>query len=187
MIKSVQPDFEDQGIEKEYLEELQRLWEHKIIHSQVAEFEGAPPLPPRLSRAERKALEDQNKQSTEGNEEAGPSSQSPADGRSEAPGDSNGHTDADALVGGKRKRSDSNSEVLSGKARAPDPKSNEIGSDLDDTDDDEEANAPGTEGADGEQDMVLCLYDKVCNSFPFLLVKTGKWGVVFWSSRSHQN
>ena len=48
VITNVRQDFEDMGIEKEVLEELQRSWEAKLVATQVAEFDGAAgPPPPR--------------------------------------------------------------------------------------------------------------------------------------------
>ena len=39
VITNVRQDFEDMGIEKEVLEELQRSWEAKLVATQVAEFD----------------------------------------------------------------------------------------------------------------------------------------------------
>ena len=41
VIANVRQDFEDMGIEKEVLEELQRSWEAKLVATQVTEFDGA--------------------------------------------------------------------------------------------------------------------------------------------------
>ena len=41
VIANVRQDFEDMGIEREVLEELQRSWEAKLVATQVTEFDGA--------------------------------------------------------------------------------------------------------------------------------------------------
>lgn len=163
VINNVRQDFEEVGIEKEVLEELQRSWEAKIIATQVAEFEGAPALPPAKSRSSKKQEPKAEVKSEDSNGTNGASSTNngadqhrskvargdDTDDVAGAPGSGSGanngaakQEDGDAAAGQKRKRISDDDE---------------IGSDLDDSDDED---ADG--GADGDNDdMVLCLYDKV--------------------------
>lgn len=142
VIANVRQDFEDMGIEKEVLEELQRSWEAKLVATQVTEFDGAngsvpgarPPVQytttpgvASTSTSTTARATDAKPAKTESKEEA-----ASADGKSASSG---------ATAGTKRKHEDDD-----------DAASNEIGSDLDDSEE---------EDADGNEDMMLCLYDKV--------------------------
>lgn len=142
VIANVRQDFEDMGIEKEVLEELQRSWEAKLVATQVTEFDGAngsvtgvrPPVQytttPGVgssSASSSARATDAKSAKAEPKEEA-----ASADGKSASAG---------ATAGTKRKHEDDEEEA-----------SNEIGSDLDDSEE---------EDADGNEDMMLCLYDKV--------------------------
>lgn len=164
VINNVRQDFEEMGIEKEVLEELQRSWEAKIVATQVAEFEGAPALPPARSRSSKKQEPNTEVKSEEGNGVNGSSSGSNgadqhrskvarADGSTDVAGaaDSGSH---DAATGATKAEDD---DAAAGQKRKRISDDDEIGSDLDDSDDED---AEG--GADGDNDdMVLCLYDKV--------------------------
>lgn len=123
VIANVRQDFEDMGIEKEVLEELQRSWEAKLVATQVAEFEGAsvPSIANTLGYGGAPLVP----------------TPAPAPTPAAKPKDE----PADDAQGTKRKRTDKE-----------DSDDDEIGSDLDDSDEDE---------GDGNEDMVLCLYDKV--------------------------
>ena len=146
VIANVRQDFEDMGIEREVLEELQRSWEAKLVATQVTEFEGAhgpasllhgltpytttPGVSPQVgsSRAPQAP-----KQEPGAGDEGAPAG---------APSAPDAGTDADdSKAGAKRKRSPGDEGA-----------SDEIGSDLDDSDEEE---------AEGNEDMMLCLYDKV--------------------------
>lgn len=164
VINNVRQDFEEMGIEKEVLEELQRSWEAKIVATQVAEFEGAPALPPAKSRSSKKPdpkseVKSEDQQGNNGQASGSSSNGSDqhrgkvarGDGSTDVGGAANsasGTTDAakkeedDSAAGQKRKRISDDDE---------------IGSDLDDSDDED------LDGeADGDNDnMVLCLYEKV--------------------------
>ena len=108
VITNVRQDFEDMGIEKEVLEELQRSWEAKLVATQVAEFEGAsmPSLTNTLGYG------------------GVPPVPAPAPAPAPAPKPKSEPSDDDAQ-GTKRKRTDKDSD------------DDEIGSDLDDSDEDE--------------------------------------------------
>ncbi|WFD07278.1 transcription factor IIA subunit alpha [Malassezia vespertilionis] len=137
VIANVRQDFEDMGIEKEVLEELQRSWEAKLIATQVTEFEGAPGMRPQLTYTPGTApnvsvtvprdilIKKENKDEKEGG--AAPKSES---------------SEGAAASSSKRKRD----------AKDEGGDSDEIGSDLDDSEEEE---------GDGNEDMMLCLYDKV--------------------------
>ncbi|WFD04607.1 transcription factor IIA subunit alpha [Malassezia obtusa] len=128
VIANVRQDFEDMGIEKEVLEELQRSWEAKLIATQVTEFDGASGSIP----GARAPV-----QFTPG---TGPSRAPDTKAKAE-PKEESASEKSKAAAGTKRKHEDDDEEA-----------SNEIGSDLDDSEE---------EDADGNEDMMLCLYDKV--------------------------
>ncbi|EST08479.1 Transcription factor IIA, alpha/beta subunit [Kalmanozyma brasiliensis GHG001] len=156
VINNVRQDFEEMGIEKEVLEELQRSWEAKIVATQVAEFEGAPALPPAKSRSSKKPdpkSDVKSEDSKPANGDAHRSKAARADGASDVAGASStqgSSTDA-------TKKEEEDDDTAAGQKRKRISDDDEIGSDLDDSDDED---LDG--GADGDNDdMVLCLYDKV--------------------------
>ncbi|KAJ1020712.1 hypothetical protein NDA16_004104 [Ustilago loliicola] len=164
VINNVRQDFEEMGIEKEVLEELQRSWEAKIVATQVAEFEGAPALPPAKSRSSKKQEPKTEVKSEEGNGTTSQNSSSNgADQHRSKMARADGSTDVagaadsgnqDAAAGSSKPEDD---DAAAGQKRKRISDNDEIGSDLDDSDDED---ADG--GADGDNDdMVLCLYDKV--------------------------
>ncbi|KAN0064516.1 transcription factor IIA subunit alpha [Thecaphora frezii] len=162
VINNVRQDFEDMGIEKEVLEELQRSWEAKIVATQVAEFEGAPALPPPNSRSSKQdsksdAKPDAKKDDANGHGEDrdGPPRSKQARGENSA--DVASAVDRSAN-GGSGEPSASKDDAAPGEKRKRPSDNDEIGSDLDDSDDDD---ADGGVDGDGTGDMVLCLYDKV--------------------------
>ncbi|KAL4402853.1 transcription factor IIA subunit alpha [Malassezia pachydermatis] len=158
VIANVRQDFEDMGIEKEVLEELQRSWEAKLVATQVTEFDGASTSSQRAShpytvtpgapllRTGGSAAQTDVKE-----EEKASISTSSTDAKP---------NDDDAAAGQKRKREAGDSSERAEKeakmeessAKEEDASKDEIGSDLDDSDDDD---------GDGTEDMILCLYDKV--------------------------
>ncbi|SNX84722.1 related to TOA1 - transcription factor TFIIA-L [Melanopsichium pennsylvanicum] len=163
VINNVRQDFEEMGIEKEVLEELQRSWEAKIIATQVAEFEGAPALPPAKSRSSKKQesksevkSEDANGASSTGDgADQHRSKVARADDSSDVKAAGDNNIAADAASGMKKEEDDN--DAAAGQKRKRISDDDEIGSDLDDSDDED---VDG--GADGDNDdMVLCLYDKV--------------------------
>ncbi|SPO26251.1 related to TOA1 - transcription factor TFIIA-L [Ustilago trichophora] len=164
VINNVRQDFEEMGIEKEVLEELQRSWEAKIVATQVAEFEGAPALPPAKSRSSKKpdpktevksedAANGASSSSNGGAADQHRSKVARADGSSDVKNAADGGAHDGAS--GAKKEEDQDAEAGQKRKRISDD--DEIGSDLDDSDDED---LDG--GADGDNDdMVLCLYDKV--------------------------
>ncbi|UZJ53930.1 hypothetical protein CBS101457_003250 [Exobasidium rhododendri] len=194
VISNVRQEFEDMGIEKEVLEELQRSWEAKIVATGVADFEGAEPVAPR-SRKESKG---QPNGANGGHGEASSSStviktEEGVDPASLSGGSSNssnkiartnGANDvrggvASQTNGGSGHPSTSSSQASGGggampiegllssgggdtssanKRKRPTSDENEIGSDLDDSDEEE---LDGMIDTDGNEDLILCLYDKV--------------------------
>ncbi|WFD00809.1 sphinganine-1-phosphate aldolase [Malassezia yamatoensis] len=139
VIANVRQDFEDMGIEKEVLEELQRSWEAKLIATQVTEFDGAshnasssrPPVqytttPGVDAGAAGTSLKSSDTKTAKTDSKNISSTATP----SKSP-----------EKGVKRKHEDDDQEA-----------SNDIGSDLDDSEE---------EDAEGNEDMMLCLYDKV--------------------------
>lgn len=157
VITNVRQDFEDMGIEKEVLEELQRSWEAKLVATQVTEFDGAGAHAQRGAGAQTYPAPPA---STAHTEHAAPAKM---EGGDDAIADT---VDDDLSAGQKRKRGadadDEKDTRGSAKPRhddedkahepASDAQKDEIGSDLDDSDDDD---------GDGSEDMILCLYDKV--------------------------
>ncbi|WFD32099.1 transcription factor IIA subunit alpha [Malassezia sp. CBS 17886] len=115
VIANVRQDFEDMGIEKEVVEELQRSWEAKLVATQVTEFEGAANSS--LLRTTYGVVPPSMRQAPPKPEPAKPETSASPTAKAEA------HDDAGA--GTKRKRD------------ADEGDSNEIGSDLDDSDDDD--------------------------------------------------
>ncbi|KAJ9475109.1 Transcription initiation factor IIA large subunit [Pseudozyma hubeiensis] len=165
VINNVRQDFEEMGIEKEVLEELQRSWEAKIVATQVAEFEGAPALPPAKSRSSKKP-EPKSEVKSENNGANGQSSSSNGaadqhrnkvsrgDGSTDVAGGADGRVNDEASGSAAKAEDD---DAAAGQKRKRISDDDEIGSDLDDSDDED---LDG--GADGDNDdMVLCLYDKV--------------------------
>lgn len=158
-MNNVRQDFEDMGIEKEVLEELQRSWEAKIVATQVAEFEGAPALPPARSRSSKKPITKAEIKQEDVNGLPVPGSSRDDQHRTKmARGE--GSTDVASAVGGSASAENGDSldpSTTAGDKRKRVSDGDEIGSDLDDSDDED---LDG--GADGDNDdMVLCLYDKV--------------------------
>ncbi|EPQ29371.1 uncharacterized protein PFL1_03126 [Pseudozyma flocculosa PF-1] len=164
VINNVRQDFDDMGIEKEVLEELQRSWEAKIIATQVAEFDGAPSLPPVNSRSSKQEPKSEAKPDVKKEDSNGKGDERDGQPRSkQAKGDnsadvasavdrstSNGH--------GAAASSSQDDPAAAGEKRKRPSDGDEIGSDLDDSDDDD---ADGGVDGDGNDDMLLCLYDKV--------------------------
>lgn len=152
VIANVRQDFEDMGIEKEVLEELQRSWEAKLVATQVAEFEGAhnptsvlghtitTPYTPGAASSSSSAVRLAGRPAikAEGTNASSHANAHTSDGNA-----ADAKDDADAAAGTKRKRDGDDG----------DGDDDEIGSDLDDSDE---------EDAEGNEDMMLCLYDKVC-------------------------
>lgn len=164
VINNVRQDFEEMGIEKEVLEELQRSWEAKIVATQVAEFEGAPALPPAKSRSSKKQEPKAEVKTEDGNGANGQSSSgNGADqhrskvARGDGSTDVAGGPDRGANEGADDAAKQEGDDAAAGQKRKRISDDDEIGSDLDDSDDED---IDG--GADGDNDdMVLCLYDKV--------------------------
>ncbi|WFD44869.1 sphinganine-1-phosphate aldolase [Malassezia psittaci] len=138
VIANVRQDFEDMGIEKEVLEELQRSWEAKLIATQVTEFDGASQNP----SSSRPPVQ---YTTTPGVEAGAPGTSKPSDTSTAKTDPKNTSSTATASKspekGVKRKHEDDDQDA-----------SNEIGSDLDDSEE---------EDTEGNEDMMLCLYDKV--------------------------
>lgn len=165
VINNVRQDFEEMGIEKEVLEELQRSWEAKIVATQVAEFEGAPALPPAKSRSSKKQ-EPKAEVKSEPNGANGSGASSGSNGadqhrskaaRTAGTTDVAGAAESGANNGAAGSAKTEDDDAAAGQKRKRISDDDEIGSDLDDSDDED---LDG--GADGDNDdMVLCLYDKV--------------------------
>lgn len=156
VIANVRQDFEDMGIEKEVLEELQRSWEAKLVATQVTEFDGA---------ANHQAPRSSPYPATPGTQLIRTAAQSGssenADGASESADAVYSKVDAErhesaapevSAVSHKRKRESDDEGKRDDIGDKNDASKDEIGSDLDDSDD---------EDAEGSEDMILCLYDKV--------------------------
>lgn len=169
VINNVRQDFEEMGIEKEVLEELQRSWEAKIVATQVAEFEGAPALPPAKSRSSKKQdpkneVKSEDATATNGTSSTNGSANGASDQHRSKVARADGSSDvknaadsaaSDGAAAAKKEADDD--ETAAGQKRKRISDDDEIGSDLDDSDDED---LDG--GADGDNDdMVLCLYDKV--------------------------
>ncbi|KAK0523428.1 transcription factor IIA subunit alpha [Tilletia horrida] len=183
VIAAVRQDFDDMGIEKEVLEELQRQprilnisrtlaksWEAKVIASQVAHFEGAPALPPptTIRKGTKQEPADDGAGGSSGGKTGAKSSKAAktelsadvsksrshsAEPNSTAPSSSQASTSGSVILNGGEAGGD---DEASGKKRKRPLDSEEIGSDLDDTDDEEEDG-----DGDMNEDMILCLYEKV--------------------------
>ena len=141
VITNVRQDFEDMGIEKEVLEELQRSWEAKLVATQVAEFDGAAGPPPPRGIYDVDARQD-------GVSVVPPVPAAPIKAEQES---HRVKSDDEHSASQKRKR-DPSDEGKRESVQDDDAHKDEIGSDLDDSDDDD---------GDGSEDMILCLYDKV--------------------------
>ncbi|CAO1626556.1 unnamed protein product [Parajaminaea phylloscopi] len=182
VIANVRQDFEEMGIEKEVLEELQRSWEARLVATGVTDFEGAPVVtrPSRKSEVKKENADDSKDAKAKNGDAAGggdaaavgaaaaASSSSPsasnkaaktAEGGDATAGreeEANGHAAADTDA-------DADGEESAAKAgekrKQPESNSDEIGSDLDDSDDEDGDGDGAGEGLDG--DTVLCLYEKV--------------------------
>ncbi|CAD6891213.1 unnamed protein product [Tilletia controversa] len=164
VIASVRQDFEDMGIEKEVLEELQRSWEAKVIASQVAHFEGAPALPPPTT-IRKGTKQEPNDDGLSGSSKNGSKSNKAA--RTDLTVDVSTSRSHSAEPNGNGTGGPSSSQASladgsdadggkAGQKRKRALDTEEIGSDLDDTDEEDEE----AEG-DMNEDMVLCLYEKV--------------------------
>ena len=139
----------------------EQSWEAKIVATQVAEFEGAPALPPAKSRSSKKQdlkTEIKSEDGANGSSLTGNGSDkhrskvARSDGSSDVAGASSAVQDG---TGASTKQEDEDASAGEKRKRISDD--DEIGSDLDDSDDED---VDG--GADGDNDdMVLCLYDKV--------------------------
>ncbi|PWZ02144.1 hypothetical protein BCV70DRAFT_57783 [Testicularia cyperi] len=165
VINNVRQDFEDMGIEKEVLEELQRSWEAKIVATQVAEFEGAPALPPPKSRSSKKQDAKSESKSEDANGAGSQSHGNRDDQHRSKMARGEGSSDVSGAVNSKEAKGvaagddaeEAGADPSTGDKRKRISDGDEIGSDLDDSDDED---LDG--GADGDNDdMVLCLYDKV--------------------------
>ncbi|PWN32497.1 TFIIA-domain-containing protein [Meira miltonrushii] len=185
VIANVRQDFEDMGIEKEVLDELQRSWEQKIVSTGVADFEGAAPIQPKSRKQKEgsstttgesssQATKGENgenkdvivkKEDDEGNSNKVARTNGSSNVHSEnAKGEqqatfangSNPHQSAN--INGLLDDTGAGSSNSANKRKRPAADDNEIGSDLDDSDEDE---MEGNVDADGNEDMILCLYDKV--------------------------
>ncbi|CAO1612967.1 unnamed protein product [Jaminaea pallidilutea] len=199
VIANARQDFEEMGIEKEVLEELQRSWEARLVATGVTDFEGAPVVPRPSARKAEEAKKDEAEVKPD---VSGEGSAAKTEGGAEAAKDNNGEgSSGDAAVAGAAAGSSSNksakregaadatadrgddqnrrdeeaganggggegSAQAGSKRKRPEMNSDEIGSDLDDSDDDVDngadglgGDANGEGGADG--DTVLCLYEKV--------------------------
>ena len=141
VITNVRQDFEDMGIEKEVLEELQRSWEAKLVATQVAEFDGAAGQPTPRGIYDVDARQD-------GVSVVPPVPAAPIKAEQES---HQVKSDDEHGASQKRKR-DPSDEGKRESVQDDDAHKDEIGSDLDDSDDDD---------GDGSEDMILCLYDKV--------------------------
>lgn len=186
VIANVRQDFEDMGIEKEVLDELQRSWEQKIVSTGVADFEGAAPVLPKGKKQKEgssaAATGESSSQATKGengenkdvtvkkeDEESNSNKVARTNGSSNVHSEnSNGEQQA-TFVNGSNPHQSANingllddtgagSSNAANKRKRPATDDNEIGSDLDDSDEDE---MEGNLDADGNEDMILCLYDKV--------------------------
>ncbi|PWN30829.1 TFIIA-domain-containing protein [Jaminaea rosea] len=191
VIANVRQDFEEMGIEKEVLEELQRSWEARLVATGVTDFEGAPVVP-------RQSRKQQQKDQPSGSGSGGDAAADNKDGivkKEGADGEPSAEPSASTSTSNKAARTDGSSDAASGsrsgeangaeerdangaggaegeeagpsasqasrageKRKQPESNSDEIGSDLDDSDEEAEGEA-GLEGHDG--DTVLCLYEKV--------------------------
>lgn len=136
-------------------------WETRLIATGVADFDDAVTLPGKAGKREPKSevQQEDKKPKIEGADGTAYTSSNKAsrvDGSSDATGnrrddrdegdeDENGASGS-AKAGDKRKKA------------APESNSDEIGSDLDDSDDD--VDGDGNENG-GDADTILCLYDKV--------------------------
>ena len=136
-IANVRQDFEDMGIEKEVLEELQRSWEAKLVATQVTEFDGTAGVHGMPAYGTGVAVQQRVEHADR------------AEGKQP-----DMKKEEDVVPGSKRKREadDDAGKDDEKKADDKDDGKDEIGSDLDDSDD---------EDAEGTEDMILCLYDKV--------------------------
>ena len=141
VITNVRQDFEDMGIEKEVLEELQRSWEAKLVATQVAEFEGAAGQPTPRGIYDVDARQD-------GVSVVPPVPAAPIKAEQE----SHQVKPEDEHSASQKRKRDPSDEGKRESDQDDDAHKDEIGSDLDDSDDDD---------GDGSEDMILCLYDKV--------------------------
>ncbi|PWN41085.1 TFIIA-domain-containing protein [Ceraceosorus guamensis] len=170
VIANVRQDFEDVGVEKEVLEELQRSWEAKILATGVAEFDGAPSSSAGKGGSKKGGKADKDKEvkpNVKNPPASGHSSQHP-DMKSEDNGQasSSDSRKMHKTEDGKAKRDfgdghddgsiNGNGKEKAGEKRKRAAQTDEINSDLDDSDD-EEKDVGEIEG----EDMILCLYDKV--------------------------
>ncbi|KAK0544323.1 transcription factor IIA subunit alpha [Tilletia horrida] len=173
VIAAVRQDFDDMGIEKEVLEELQRSWEAKVIASQVAHFEGAPALPPPTT-IRKGAKQEPVEPSVSGSSKSSKAARTDLNAdvsksrshSSEPNGNGTAPASSQASSSGGAAADDADGDSKAGKKRKRPLDSEEIGSDLDDTDEeDDDANG------DINDDMILCLYEKVQRT-------RNKWKVV---------
>lgn len=164
-------------------------WESKIVATGVADFEGAATVPPRSRRNNQSSQANSGASASKINQngvnailkvEDGVNSSTPSgnkiartNGSSDVKGEAGSSTVSSATGGQSLSSAAAGSAVgamaiqglLSsngdhgGKRKRPaGTDENEIGSDLDDSDEEE---LDGTLDADGNEDMILCLYDKV--------------------------
>ncbi len=133
----------------------------QIVATQVAEFEGAPALPPAKSRSSKKPdpkAEVKSEDAANGPKFSG----NGADQHRSKVARADGNADVAAGSGsaasnGEGSTKKEEDEAAAGEKRKRISDDDEIGSDLDDSDDED---LDG--GADGDNDdMVFCLYDKV--------------------------
>lgn len=187
VIANVRQDFEDMGIEKEVLDELQRSWEQKIVATQVADFEGAENVqqPTKGKKQKEVSATGENGSSQTTKSENSDSKELIVKKEEEEDNSSNkiARTNGSSNVHSENANGDQQATYVNGsnptqsanilglldnqngessqsanKRKRPATDDNEIGSDLDDSDEDE---MEGNVDADGNEDMILCLYDKV--------------------------
>lgn len=164
VINSVRPDFEENGIEEAVLVALQQSWEARLASSRVADFSSDP----RLGAYQRMlpALPDKPVQSQA--DEQGQQSQQQLPTAS-----TSGNAEASTSAPKKEEERSNASTVLKqengkNKTKAINPDSNELGSDLDESDDDllsdddtgVEDGMSAINGV-GEGDVIVAVYEKV--------------------------
>lgn len=144
VITNVRQDFEDMGIEKEVLEELQRSWEAKLVATQVAEFDGAAG---QQQQQQQRGIYD-----VDARQDGGSVVPSVSDKPIKSEQEGHQVKSEDEQAANQKRKRDPSDEGKRESDQGDDAHKDEIGSDLDDSDDDE---------GDGSEDMILCLYDKV--------------------------
>ncbi|KAK9899143.1 TFIIA-domain-containing protein [Cystobasidium minutum MCA 4210] len=168
VINSVRPDFEENGIEEAVLVALQQSWEARLASSRVADFSSDPRLGAyqrMLPALPEKPAQQSTDESSTQTSQAGQPTASTSSGSAEASTSAPKKEEEDGSNAASTTLKSENGK----KPKAINPDSNELGSDLDESDDDLLSDDEGDGAEDGmsaingvgDGDVIVAVYEKV--------------------------